>query len=97
MRCYRLTNCNPGLYVPTTGRFAIHVGTMAEAREILRSIPRDCREDVDIAEIEVPTDKTATLLLLNGESLKLDIAVLRRWEGCPRGGMKINADEEAAA
>lgn len=59
-------------------------GTQAELHDAARSLPTSI-PDPEIVEIELPTDKSAILKILNGELL--DYELIRQFEMTPRGGM----------
>lgn len=62
------------------GFFATQAELHAATRELLAGTP-----DPELVEIEIPTDKTALLKILNGELL--DYELIRAFEITPRGGM----------
>lgn len=69
-------------------------GTIAAAHKAAKSGHFN-KLDVQIDEVEVPTDKTGVLQLLTDDPAKMEFKVLRSWQLTARGGLEEVKGEAA--
>lgn len=83
MRAFRITNY-AGTSMPS------YAATLEACRAVVRAQPAAARRQVEVAEVEVATDKAGLVALLNRTH---DERVIRRWQGTARGGLRLITED----